>query len=200
MTEKRLFVALFAFMFCLLIGITWAANVYRNDLRKANNLNAQYGELLNNVSFGVEGKSCGILSESVAEDLLGVDAVVKDIGSRQGAFAIEGTASNVTKLYWSDVCLYESYNDSQKYVGLFLLTYDNKEEAGEGFIDVLPKVGDGEILFFDDKNPDETIVYNSGVVYWLKDNRIYQVSGSNGVPRETKQFVIDIFESLRTNF
>lgn len=121
----------------------------------------------------LQGYSCGVLDIKKAQEIL--DSKSLKSSYLQGPADEIGVNNKQTeRLYWSDSCRYVDEFDSSKYVELYIDTFQTKTEAENYFLDFLPIVTDKKIL--SNENFGEKLVYESGVYYLLKDNKVIQVS------------------------
>jgi hypothetical protein len=152
------------------------------------------GIQINNLLYGknkTPGLSCGILSNSKAEELLGVDLNRSFI---QGPDNLVSASNPYNNVFWTDSCRYLSPNDSSKYVELFINSYQTKADAEKAYIKIFPKVNDN--VEIEPNTVGERLVYDSGVYYLLDGSRIIRVSANNGSASNLEQFSRSVFDSL----
>lgn len=165
---------------------------YRDKYRSSQ----QESEGIKSLLFQLEnrplGVTCGILTNSLATELVG-SKMVRKSESGQRPYTI-----NANMLFaWQDSCLYESTTDSTVYAELYLTTYQTAEIARQRMQKKLPIVNEQELLL---DTSQQQIIYDAGVVYHQRDNTIIQVAASNGEPSQARTFVLDVHDTLISKF
>ncbi len=166
---------LFVFLSLKIDGYQKQLQVIENNQYQVSNL--LYGE------DRAPGFACGILTESRAETLVGVNL---DRNFVQGPDNLSTENSPENKVFWTDNCRYYDPNDSSKYIELYINTYQNSTDATEAYPKIYGKVN--EIVELSPEGLGDKLSYEGGAYYLLKDSRIIQVAASQG--SESK---IDIF-------
>lgn len=196
--RSALYVALTVLMVLVAFWAVMLAVEYKRDADNAKALTAEIDQLLLDLDAGVDGRSCGILTKSVADGLLGESVERDDVASRQRPGGTEESTPENPQLFWADTCVYESEQNRNIFISLNISTYATSEEALVAFSDVLPVVNDVEIL--NRANYGDELLYDAGVVYLLKDREIYQLAAQNSNPAMTRELVIGAFNDLVTKF
>lgn len=152
------------------------------------------GIQIDNLLYGknkTPGLSCGILSYSKAEELLGVDL---DRSFKQGPDNLVSASNPNNNVFWTDSCRYLNPYDSSMYIELFINSYQTKDDAEKAFINIFPIVNDN--LEVEPEMLGDRLVYDNGVHYLLDDSRIIRVSASNGSASNIEKFSRSVLDSL----
>lgn len=140
----------------------------------------------------IPGYSCGVLSETVAKDLL-----KSDLSQKYGqgpAYEIQKNKAKQENLFWSDSCRYEDKENSARYIEFYVSSFGTEKDAASAFPDFLQQVNENEKLASDGYG--QSLIYDNGVYYLLTDNKVIQVAASNGYASETKEFSGSVFKRL----
>lgn len=153
--------------------------------------NRQVNNLLYNFEEGIQGQACGIFSQSEAEAIIGAEATKDDMKSRQGFNRIDNNNKTVD---WSDSCVYQDKTDSNKYVELYINTYQTQTEASDRMKDFIPLVNSAELVDLDSSADDS--IYDAGVYYVWKDRKVIRLAVSNGVPSQSQEIGLKIINAI----
>lgn len=179
-------------LFLSIILLGFRATNLQNQIQKNNSQNAQIQALLTGANK-VAGYTCGVLNTDKAKELLGSDIVEKNFGQGPTDEVKKGEP-NPNNIFWSDSCRYQDSTNSTKYVELLISTFQSNESAKNSFLDFIPVVNEKK-----DINASvygQELIYDSGVIYLLQDNRVLQIAASNGNPSETEIFSYQVFNDL----
>ena len=157
---------------------------YRADYNDAKDTGDQITTLLSG-DGAVRGYSCGVLNVELAAEILGV-SVGQDFF--QGPLP-----SDAGELYWHDICRYEDPSVSNRYVELFVDTYQSKELAQAAFDDVLPVVNDAKS--YDPRDYGDALVYDAGVFYLLRSQAVVQVA-ANDASGNIEQHALSVLDRV----
>jgi hypothetical protein len=166
-----------------------------NELNMVRN-NSAHIEKLINTPDGALGYSCGVLDKDKAKELLESESLLLNFGQAPtNKITKEGITSE--NIFWSDNCSYKDKNDSSKYAELFINTFLTGEEANKNFLKFLPLAGEPKEIETQDFG--DKLIYDSGVYFLLRGNKVYQVTASNGNPNEIKLLSENVLKYLYTN-
>jgi hypothetical protein len=131
--------------------------------------------MLLNEDGKVAGYTCGLLTVSKAQEILNNKNIKREFG--QGP-ATEIQDDKITDtLFWSDSCRYQSIANSNNYVEFFIATFFSNKAAEKYFDDFLPGVNEASEK--ESRGFGLRLIYDSGVFYLLRENKVIQVSANN---------------------
>jgi phosphopantetheinyl transferase (holo-ACP synthase) len=142
------------------------------------------------------GYTCGVLTKNKAEELLQSEVLVEYIQGPTDIIQV-GKAPQAS-LFWTDNCRYEDSKDNSKYVEFYVSTFASKEAAAKAFPDFFNIVNDN--LQIPSESYGKELVYDGGVFYLLRTNKVIQVSASNGTPSMQKEFSQNVFKTIINSF
>ena len=174
------------FLLLLLFCMTLYA---REQSRLASELK-EFESVLQKQGVEVPGRSCAILSAENAQDILGQPV------KRSSTNYSQPIVYNGERIRWYlDNCRYEAQSTTDRYVELFITTYNDAEIAQQEFERKPPLVSDVEILDAELFDADK-LVHDAGVHYVLRGKQIVEVAASNGNPAESQEFSYNILSEL----
>lgn len=179
-------------LFLAIIILGFKTSSLQNQVQENELYNTQLQSLLTGPGK-VAGYTCGALNTEKAKTILKSVNVNKIFGQGPTDILRDGEPK-IDKVFWADSCRYEETSSNAKYVELYISTFQSDEQAKSVFLDFIPEVNDKVVLPPD--NYGQELIYDGGVHYLLQDNRIIQVSASNGNPSETENFSRQVFSDL----
>lgn len=179
-------------LFLAIILLGFRATSLQNQIQNNNSQNAQIQALLTGKNK-VAGYTCGVLRHDKVKELLGSDSVEKKFGQGPTDEVKQGEP-NSDNIFWADSCRYQDSSNTTKYVELLISTFQSSELAKNAFLDFIPLVNDKK--YINALGYGQELIYDSGVLYLLQDNRVLQISASNGNPSETEKFSYQVFNDL----
>jgi hypothetical protein len=187
-SKVKTFIFIIFALLILILGLRLDSAEKKLEIAKNNGI--QINELLYGRNRAA-GLSCGVLSQSKADELLGVDLNRSFV---QGPDNLISSDSPDNKVFWVDSCRYLDPKNSNSYIELYINSYQTPTDANLAFKDILPSVNDSEVL--DSNGLGEKLIYDGGVHYLLFNSRIIQVAANNGSSSELENFSKIVFDNL----
>ncbi len=143
-------------------------------------------------SPGVAGRTCGILSEVEAKDILPTRKLSATFTNQpvENKVIVE---DNKKGIHWSDSCRYVDPDNSNIYVEMFIDTYGDDDEARADLLGSLPKGGAIETV----NNPEyDELYYSSGAWFARQHKVVIKVSANDGRSGDLRDFSNNVFTKL----
>jgi hypothetical protein len=171
----------------LLIGLFVLALDLRDSRKELNQSKNEFRQtsLFLNGDLAVEGYSCGVMDTKIAQKFIGKN-LKKNFSQIPQNLSGQGS--------WQDSCRYTDSSNSNKYVELFINTYQNPNLAESAYTTFFQIVN--ENVSYPAQEYGEELVYDSGVFYLLRDRQVIRIAASNGSPMEAEQFALSVFERI----
>lgn len=162
------------------------------DLKNLKSQSDNVNKLLREEPY-VLGRSCGILSNRVAKDILPSQKLSLSFTNAPTKNKVILGGVDDEQNHWSDSCRYVDKENSNKYVEMFIETYLNEETAKRELKDSLPVVGSVDI---ENIEGFSEVYYSAGAWFARNGAVIIKVSANDGRSGDLKDFSKNIFVRL----
>lgn len=189
-TYKKLPSYVFPLLSLVLLLVLFGMTLYAREQSRVVYEFQDYAAQLQRQGVEIPGRSCVILSGERARDILNQSV------KRSSTNYSQPLTYNGERVRWYlDSCRYEAQSTTDKYVELFITTYNDADTARQEFIRKPPVVSDVDILDADLFNADK-LIHDAGVHYLLAGKQIIEVAASNGNPADSQEFSYNVLSEL----
>ncbi len=188
--EQRTMLVLIALSICVFILMLMLVVINSDEMDSGSN--REVAQILKG-DPGVAGRSCGILSELEAKNIIPARELKGTFSNEPLKNKVMQGSSSERGIHWFDSCRYVDSTNSNVYAELFIETYGSEIEAIADFRESLPKVGTIEEI--ESKYYDE-LIYSSGAWFARDGMVIIKVSANDGRSGDLKEFSENVFVKL----